>query len=119
MPCLFDASARQRRMFPSSEPERTYWASGVNLAEKTLEVRLVVISSCLVRHGGKHIPLHSLCVINVPRVATGSVPESDCSIVRCSHQLLPCRAKLHIHNRSHMILQHIHGSIHLPHVKNV
>ena len=41
MPLREEALERQRRILPSSEPERIYLLSGVKMAEKTRCMRLV------------------------------------------------------------------------------
>ena len=64
MPLRDDASARQILILPSSDPESTYLLSGVNLTEKTLST----ISTCVPEQNstGYNLPLHSLCMINIP-----------------------------------------------------
>ena len=69
--------------------------------------------------GVEYIPLHSLGVIDIPRVASGAVPEAHGPIIRCTYQFLSGGAELNIHDCSHVVFQDIQGSVDFPHVKYV
>lgn len=103
-------------MLPSSDPDRIYLLSGVNLTEKTLypvsNINIFGVSQM-------YIPLHSLCVVNITRVTFGSVPHTDRPVVGSRHQLFTRRAEFNIHDRCHMVLQHVQCAVHLPHVEYV
>ena len=68
---------------------------------------------------GENIPLHSLRVIDVARMAICSVPQTHCPVIRCRYQVFTRRTELDVHDSRNMVLEYIQGAIHLPHVKYV